>query len=128
MKTRQEIMRRISDLDQQINAELAQQRAPTLDQMHRRFPIMDWIAAAACFAWAQFGQMVPGVENFHAISEKWVFWIAILLAALAAFRTVLWLVKRPRGRVEGYAQMTERVRKLQDERRDLQLQLEQVPR
>lgn len=128
MKTRQEILKRISDLDRQINSELAQQRAPTLEQTHRSFPIMDWAAAVVCYAWVQFGANIPGVQDFHGASAKYVFWAAIALAVLALIRSVLWFVKRPRGRMQGYAEMTERVRRLQDERRDLQLELEQVPR
>ncbi len=126
MPTREELQQQLADLDRQISAELGKTKLPELRSEHRQFPGATWILAALCFGWYALGASVPVAGEYHAMTAQWVMYAGILLAVIAALRTLLWLTKRnPKGDAQ-YVESTGRVRELQAMRRDLMKQMKDL--
>lgn len=121
---RSEIQARIAELDRQINAEVAGTKLPSITD-RRRFPVTTWILAAAAFAWTYLGGDIPGVEDLHRSFGQYGLYAGAVLAALAAWGTLRYLLQPSTKITPEYRESVERVRALQEERRELMAQLKE---
>ena len=123
VKSREEIQRRIADLDRQISEELATVRLPASSEARGGFPLLGWLIAGTAFAWWRFGFLAPDLLGLWNTTARYTFYAGFVLAFIALVRTVFWLV---RGRnTNAYTDMSRTVQQLREERHTLQQELRQ---
>jgi hypothetical protein len=120
---REEILRRIGELDREINEELATVRVSDAPKQ-RGFPWMNWLLAAALLAWTRAGHLVPDLHEVYARTATYAFYGAIVLGLLALGRTAFWLASGRHS--NAYTEMTRTVQKMREERYQLQMELRQL--
>ena len=121
--TREDIQRRIADLDNEINRILGNARLPSLEV--RPFPKGTWILSALCLGYYFFGGDLPYVDAYHSEYAKYAFGASGILAVLALWSSLTWLFRRRGGFSKEYGEATAKVRDLQNERRELQAELKE---
>ncbi len=121
----EEIQRQIADLDKRINQILVEHRLPPL-KPPKPFPLGTWIIAVALGAYYLFGDMVPYVSEYHGSYAIYVMYAALVVAALALLRTVLWLFSRNPKTPPEYIEVTRQVQELQNQRRLLEAELREA--
>jgi len=122
--TREQCLAEIAELDKEINAALANAPLPKLES--RPFPIGSWILAVLTFVWWMFGSEIPYLQNFHFRIMDYVFYGALIMTALAVISTLSYLLRRRGGTNVAFRQATEKVKVLQDRRRELQVRLKEL--
>lgn len=119
---REDLLRQIAELDRRITEELASVRLPDHDSSARGFPWLNWLLAAGMFAWWQYGDRLPEMEEFHIRFSAYGFYLGVVLGIIAIGRTVLWVATAHRG--NAYTQVTENVQQLREQRHQLQTKVQ----
>lgn len=114
----QTIQDRIAELDRQINSEVAGVRMPGIGN-RRQFPTTSWVTSLAAFGWHYYGDAIPSAEDFHNQFASYGFYAGIIFAVLAVWGTFLYLIQPSPKVSPEYRASTERVRVMQEERREL---------
>jgi hypothetical protein len=122
--TREDIQRRIADLDTEINRILGNARLPSLEI--RPFPKGTWILFGLCLVYYFFGADIPYVDAYHNQYARYAFYASGILAILALWGTLTWLFRRGGGFSKEYGEATAKVKDLQNERRELQAELKEL--
>lgn len=121
---REDIQRRIGEVNREINEEVAKTTIP--EYKPKVFPTGSWILAVLGAAWWLAGSEVPQVAAYHQDYGEYGLYVAVIVGAYALLKTVLWLFQgKPTGGAE-YINATARVRELQEKRRDLEMQLKEL--
>ncbi len=120
---RESLQRRIAQLDEEINQVITATEIPKLDV--RPFPTGTWLVAILCFAWSQFGSLIPGARQYHLETAKWAWIAGIVLGVIAILSTISWFFRRRgyKGRSDNYMAASRKARELQEKRRELQAEL-----
>lgn len=113
-----DIQIRIAELDRQINSEVAGIRMPGIGN-RRQFPTMTCVMAVAAFGWYRYGDVLPSAEELHVQYATYGFYAAVVLGALALWSAFLYLIQPSPKISPEYRASTERVRAMQEERREL---------
>lgn len=121
---RQEITQRIAILDKQINEETENNRLPALK--HRSFPGGNWAAAAVLAGLYFFGDSITPIKSYVVKFSQPIMILAAIFLVSAIIRTILFIVLGTRNVDKKYGAAMEKVRHLQDERRELQKQLAEL--
>lgn len=121
---REQLVRQIAAIDEEINKEAAAHRVPSLNLKHRTFPFATWISAIFFLAFWLFG------SHIAAAYFEWAPLIFLVLGALftlsGIWRTMMWVVKRNQKVDAGYAEGSARIRALRAEREELQQRLNEM--
>lgn len=118
---RPELLERIAELDKQITHQVQVNRVPKSNTGHTTFPMGSWIAALVFIGLWVFGGAFLG--DLHTKYAVWALVVGGLCALSALYGTVMWVL---RGRVkvdQKYMDAMEKIKALQDERKELQKQL-----
>lgn len=84
---------------------------------------MTWVLAAAALGWMYFGAQIPGAEHLHADYHEVGLYSGGFFGLVALWGTLLFLIQPSTKITPEYQESTQRVRMLQEERRDLMAQL-----
>jgi hypothetical protein len=122
--TREDILRRIAELDNEINHILGNTQLPSLES--RSFPMGTWIFAALLAGYYLFGADIPMIDRFHQPYGRYFFYASGLFAVLALWGSLSWLFRKRGGVSKEYGEASVRVKGLQDQRRELQAQLKEL--
>ncbi len=123
---RDNILREIANLDEEINRVIGATELPKLDA--RPFPLGTWIFAAMCFGWAEFGSMIPGAFHYHLQTGAYAWYLGLIMAGVAFLSTLSWLL-RGRGdhnKSDAYYTASRKARVLQEQRQELQAELRAI--
>lgn len=123
--TRQEIQQRIAELDREINNQVAGAKLPPATK-RRTFPIWTWLLAGLALGWTYYGHEIPGTQDIHSQYHNIGLYVAIFFGVLALWATVLWLIQPSTKITPEYRASAEKVKLLQEERRDLMSQLKRL--
>ncbi len=126
--TREEILKEIARLDEEINRTVAAVELPKLE--HRPFPLGMWFLTAGCFAWYRYGGQIPQAYIMHYETAMYAYYLGIIFGVIAVLATISWIV-RGRGyssKSEAYTAAGRSARELQERRRDLQAELRAISR
>lgn len=125
MPTRKQLQQEIAELDTEINQILERVKAPDIRMRTSAFPSGNWGIFILCSAWWMFGDMVSADMYFR--SETIIFYMALIFGAMALLRTLVWTLRRGSPEMPPeYREATERVKLLQDKRRELQKQMKEL--
>ena len=120
---RQDLLREIARLDDEINSTVAAAELPRLD--YRPFPKGTWLFALLMLGWAEFGGYIPGSFYYHLQTARYDWYLGLVIALVAVLSTISWFM-RSRGykdKSEAYTEASRRARGLQERRRELQMEL-----
>jgi hypothetical protein len=121
----EDLQRQIAEIDKQINKILVEKRLPPL-KPPKPFPLGSWILAILLAAYYLFGDMIPVVGGYHALYSQYSMYAAMVVAAYALLRSVLWLFgKNPKTPPE-YLEASQQVKELQNQRRLLEKELREA--
>ena len=121
---RDDIQRRIAQLDNEINSIIGSAQLPSLEV--RPFPKGTWIMAILLLGYYLFGADIPYISQFHEPYARYFYIGSGIFAVLAVWGTLSWLFRRRGGMSKEYGAATAKVRDLQNERRELQSQLKEL--
>jgi len=123
---REELLREIARLDEEINRTIGSAELPRIDV--RPFPYSIWLFTIGCFAWALFGDRIPGAYVYYLESVRYAWYLGIICAGVGFIAVVNWLF-RGRGyqaKSEAYVSASRKARELQERRRELQTELRAI--
>ncbi len=123
--TREEVRIRIAELDKQINSEVGGARLPPAT-LKRGFPWTGWLIAGAALGWAYMGADIPAAAEVHRDYGELGLYVAALFGAMALWSTALFLMQPGTKITPEYRASTERVRVMQEERRELVSRLREL--
>jgi len=121
----EDLQRQIAEIDKQINKILVEKRLPPL-KPPKPFPLGSWILAILLAAYYLFGDMIPVVGEYHALYSQYSMYAAMVVAAYALLRSVLWLFGRNPKTPPEYLEASQQVKELQNQRRLLEKELREV--
>jgi hypothetical protein len=126
---RAEIQERIAQLDREINLEVGRHKLPSTNTRYRSFPVGSWIGALVLLALWVYGGTLPFVKTYYD-TYSWVPYVLLAVGGLCALSalwyTFMWMFKA-RAKVDAkYMEGMQQVTKLQDERKALQKQLNEL--
>jgi len=123
---REDLLREIAEIDDQINSVIGAVELPKLNAVP--FPTGTWVLAILCFAWWQFGGYIPGAFIFHLETARWAFYLGLVLSVFGFISTVRWMFsgRSYEAQSSAYTDASRKARELQERRRDLQAELRAI--
>ena len=125
---RDELLKEIARLDEEINRMVASAKLPSLDA--RPFPFGTWTFAIMCFAWWQYGDRIPGAYIYYLNTYNYAYYLGLVIGLVAILSTISWFL-RGRGyqtKNSAYLTASRSARALQERRRELQAELRAISR
>jgi hypothetical protein len=122
--TRDELQRRIAQVNRDINDEVSKSPLPNFKP--KPFPTGAWVLGIICAALGLFGGQINALKPYYDDYGEYGFYAAAVFGIYAVLRTLLWLFQgKPKGSRE-YMESTTHVRELQERRRELEMQLKEI--
>lgn len=125
---REDLLREITRIDSEINKVVVETELPSV--RYQPFPKIGWILAGALALWAIFGQAVPHAEaqTIHAQYSVYGLYGAAIFGLLALLRTITFFTSRSSMLTKSarYRENSAKIRELQEQRRQLQSELNSI--
>ncbi len=121
---RARLLEEIAELDRRINQELANTKVPSLNLKHRAFPVGSWVSTIVFLGYWLYGDVV--MPELHDKIELGAFVLGILSGLFAIYNTIMWVLRSGKKTDSKYAKATSHVTDLQEQKMQLQKQLQEM--